>query len=273
VKPEPGVYSVNGLNGGSHAVRLEVVTESQGGPDSFGGFALPADGKILKPQKRVRQIEFIGDSHTVGYGNTSQTRECSKDDVWKTTDNSQAFGALTAKHYNADYQINAISGHGIVRNYNGFAGDPVPVAYPYVLFDKRDRYEDRSWQPQIIVIALGTNDFSTPLNAGERWKSREELHADYEKTYTQFVQSLRKDYPRAYFLLWATDAANGEIQSEVKKVVHQLTAASETKVAFTPVNGLSMSACNWHPSIADDQLIAGKLMEFIDANPKLWQGR
>jgi len=273
VKPEPGVYSVSGLSDGSHSVRLEVVSESQGGPDGFGGFALPASGKILKPKKRRRQIEFIGDSHTVGYGNTSQTRECPNDGVWRTTDNSQAFGALTAKHYNADYQINAISGRGIVRNYNGFVGDPVPVAYPYVLFDKKDRYEDRSWQPQIIVIALGANDFSTPLNAGERWKSREELHTDYEKTYTQFVQSLRKDHPHAYFLLWATDAANGEIQSEVKKVVSQLAATGETRVALIPVNGLSMNACDWHPSIADDQRIAGKLMEFIDANPKLWQGK
>src|SRR6185312_14756892 len=108
------------------------------------------------------QIEFIGDSHTVGYGNTSRTRECTQDDVWKTTDNSQSFGPLIAGHYAADYQINAISGRGIVRNYNGTPGDTLPVAYPYVLFDKKEEYSDPHWKPQIIVISLGTNDFSTP---------------------------------------------------------------------------------------------------------------
>jgi hypothetical protein len=36
-----------------------------------------------------------------------------------TTDNSQAFGPKVAKHYAADYQVNAISGRGIVRNFNG----------------------------------------------------------------------------------------------------------------------------------------------------------
>ena len=109
---------------------------------------------------RVR-IEFIGDSHTVGYGNTSATRNCSEDDVWKTTDDSQAFGAKMARHYGADYQVGAISGRGIVRNYDGSGGDPLPEAYPYVLLDHSARYENRAWQPQVIVIALGTNDFST----------------------------------------------------------------------------------------------------------------
>jgi Carbohydrate esterase 2 N-terminal/GDSL-like Lipase/Acylhydrolase len=273
VRPDPGMYRISGLSDGVHAVRIEVVTESQAGPDTFGGFALLPSASPLPAPHRSRQIEFIGDSHTVGYGNMSLSRQCSADEIWATTDNSQAFGPVTAKHYKADYQINAISGHGVVRNYNGSPGDPMPVAYPYVLFDKMNRYEDQSWHPQIVVSALGTNDFSTALNPGEKWKSRDELHADYEATYVHFLHSLRVRYPDAFFILWATDAANGEISAEVEKVVLKLKAERETRVAFIPVKDLSMTGCDWHPSIADDKIISGLLIDFIDKHPEIWRGK
>jgi len=272
-KPEPGVYRISGLTDGAHVARIEVVTESQAGPNSFSGFSLPPSSSPLPAPHETRQIEFIGDSHTVGYGNISTKRECTEDEVWETTDNSLAYGPLTAKHYRADYQINAISGRGVVRNYNGSPGDPLPVAYPYVLFDRHDLYEDSSWNPQIVVLALGTNDFSTELNPGEHWKSRDQLHADYEATYVAFLQKLRTRYPRAFFILWNTDGADGEIQAEAQRVSRQLNAAGDTRVAFIPVNGLAKSACHSHPSTEDDKIVAGRLIDFIDQRPQLWQSR
>jgi hypothetical protein len=160
VKPARGLYLVDGLSNGRHTVRIEAITESQAGPNEFDGFALASGSKSSPMTPRDRQIEFIGDSHTVGYGDTSPSRDCTSDQVWATTDSSQAFGPKVAKHYGADYQINAISGRGIVRNYNGSPGDPLPAAYPFALFEHSARYADNGWHPQIIVIALGTNDFS-----------------------------------------------------------------------------------------------------------------
>ena len=273
IKPEPGIYRISGLAAAAHTVRIEVVTESQSAPETFDGFALSRPATALPAPRHERQIEFIGDSHTVGYGNSSGKRQCSPDEIWATTDNSQAFGPLTAMHYHADYQVNAISGRGIVRNYNGFPADTLPQAYPYVLFDKRNAYRDGAWRPQVIVIALGENDFSTPLNPGERWKTRDELHADYEATYAKFLADLRSHDPGAFFILWATDAAGGEIQTEVQRVIAQRNADGDNRIAFIPVNGLSMSACDWHPSVADDELISGKLRDFLDSHPELWPGK
>ena len=272
-KPEPGMYRVSGLTNDAHNVRIEVVTESQAEPNSFGGISLPPSSSPLSAPHEQRQIEFIGDSHTVGYGNTSTKHECTEEEVWENTDNSLAYGPLTAGHYDADYQINAISGRGVVRNYNGGVGDTLPVAYPYVLFDKQTLNADSSWDPEIVVLALGTNDFSTKLNPGEKWKTRDELHADYEATYVAFLKKLRSRYPHAFFILWATDAADGEIQAEAQKVSRQMQAGGENRVAFIAVNGLAMSGCHWHPSTEDDKVIAGKLMEFIDQHPQVWQRR
>ena len=213
---------------------------------------------------RGRQIEFIGDSHTVGYGNTSKTRDCSADEVWATTDSSQSYGPRIARHYDADYQVNAISGRGIVRNYGGSAGDPLPVAYPFALFDRAARYESKAWTPQVIVVALGTNDFSTPLNANEKWKSRDELHADYEATYLKFVEDLRARNRNAFIVLWATDMAAHEIAQEAAKVAAGLQAKGDARVAFVPIEGLELTGCNWHPSLADHAAVADRLIRFID---------
>jgi lysophospholipase L1-like esterase len=268
-KPAPGVYRLSGLTPATHTVRLSVISESQSAPDTFSGFALPPTATALPSTPHARQIEFIGDSYTVGYGNTSPTRSCPGGLVWSTTDNTKAFGPLTALHYNADYQINAISGHGIVRNYNGFVGDPVPVAYPFILFDKKVPYHDPTWQPQIIVLALGTNDFSTPLNPGERWKTRDALHADYETTYVRFLQTLRAQHPKAFLILWAT--GDPEIQTETSNVVQKMKTSGETRIAYLPIDNLQKTGCDGHPSTADDALISQKLINLIDQTPAIWQ--
>jgi len=271
VKPAAGFYRVSGLAAGDHRLRVQVVSESQKEPTSFGGFYAPPGTKLLPPARPVRQIEFIGDSHTVGYGNSAGKRDCSQDEVWATTDTSRGIAGLTASHYGAAYQVNAISGRGIVRNYNGFAADPLPQAYPYVLFDKAGRYRDATWQPQLIVIALGTNDFSTPLNSGEKWKTRDQLHADYEQTYARFVRDLRARNRGAFFLLWATDMADGEIAAEVGKVARALQQSGERRIAFVPITGLRFGGCHFHPDLADDKKISAALAAVIDKHPELWR--
>lgn len=265
-KPSAGVYEVEGLTHGAHAISVEVATESQDAPDTFGGFAIPDGEEALTPALRHRQIEFIGDSHTVGYGNLSPARNCTRAQVWSDTDDTRAFGAITARHYNADYQVNAISGRGVVRNYDGFRADTLPQAYPFVLFDKKQPYSDPAWKPQVLVIALGTNDFSTALKPGEPWRTRDQLHADFETTYVRFLEQLRAKNPTAYIIVWATDMADGEIEAEAQKVVQLVKQRGDAHITFLPINGLQFTACDSHPSLTDDQVIADKLTHLIDAD-------
>jgi lysophospholipase L1-like esterase len=273
VKPEAGVYEVDGLSDGEHRIDVLVATESQAGANTFGGFAIAAGEKALRPARRRRQMEFIGDSYTVGYGDLSDSRKCTKAQVWSDTDDTKAFGPMTAEHYDADYEINAISGRGVVRNYDGIKADTLPEAYPYVLFGKKQAYKDRAWKPQVLVVGLGTNDFSTPLNAGERWKTRDELHADYEATYVKFLKKLRAENPNAYIIVWAADVFQGEVEAEAQKVVAQLKKQGEERITFLAINGLSFSACDSHPSVADQRAISDKLEKRIDAEKQVWRER
>lgn len=271
VRPTPGRYRVAAPSAGQHRIRVDVVSESQAGPTAFGGLYAPAGTMPLPaPAAPRRAIEFIGDSHTVGYGNTSASRDCSEQQVWETTDTSQGIAGQLSRRYGTAYRVNAISGRGIVRNYGGFVAPTVPDAYPYALFDGKTPANDAGWQPQVIVIALGTNDFTTPLKPEERWKTRDALQADYEARYVRFVQDLRRRNPRAFFVLWATDLAEGEIAREVAKVGDRLRAGGETRFAVVPVTNLGFGGCHFHPNVADDTKIADAIGKVIDGRKGVW---
>jgi lysophospholipase L1-like esterase len=270
VKPAPGLYRLGGLGPGRHTLRVQIASESQAGPTDFGGFYAPPGVAPAPFARPSRQIEFIGDSLTVGYGNLSPTRQCSEADVWLTTDTTRGIAPLTAARFGADYQVNAISGRGIIRNYAGFRADPLPQAYPFLLFDKRTRAADPRWRPRFIVIALGANDFSTPPNATEKWKSDAELRADFEATYVRFVSGLRQHYPRARFVLWATEETGGKVLAEARKVAARLAAAGETRLDVVPITGLARTGCNSHPSLGDDAAIAAALARAIGRHPEAW---
>ncbi|MEA3048475.1 MAG: hypothetical protein QOG84_311 [Sphingomonadales bacterium] len=270
VRPAAGLYRIGRIGRGRHRVRVQLVTESQCGTTRFGGFYASAGIRAAPLASARTAVEFIGDSHTVGYGNASPKRECTREEVWATTDATRAVPALLARRYGADVQVDAISGRGIVRNYGGAAADTLPQAYPYALLDNRYAWGNTGWRPQLIVVALGTNDFSTPLHAGEKWTDREALRADFEARYLRFLQSLRATNPGAFLLIWIADTGDGEIAREAGRVASRMAEAGERRIAFVAIAGLALTGCDWHPSPADDRRIATALAGAIDARRDVW---
>jgi lysophospholipase L1-like esterase len=245
---------------GEHVVRLEKMTESQTGGGTFFGFFPVAGDEVLAASPRRRQIEFIGDSYTVGYGNLSRTRQCSRDEVHDSTDTQQAFGPLVASRFDADYRVNAYSGFGIVRNYAGGArGLSLPVIYPRLRPDDAAHVEGDSgrWRPQLIVINLGTNDFSTPVKAEEGWPDRAALERDYRARYAEFVRRLHARQPQARFLLMGSDM----FYAQVRQVAAQLAGEMPGQLSTLRFGDLDYRGCDFHPSLADDR----KLADLIEA--------
>ncbi len=274
VRPAPGLYRIAAPGSGRHRIRIDVVSESQSGPTILGGlFAPPGTRPLPAPKPRARQIELIGDSHTVGYGNTAATRDCTTDQVWRTTDTARGPAGVLADRYGADYQVDAISGRGVVRNYDGADGLTVPRAYPYALLGGATPDRTQGWHPQLVVVALGTNDFTTALKLGERWPTQQALHADYERSYVAFVQALRRRHPQAFIVLWATDLAEGEIGREVQHVHDQLVQSGERNIAYVLLTGLRFAGCHAHPNLADDRAIGDAIARVVDARADIWTRR
>lgn len=245
---------------GEHVVRLDKLTESQSGSARFEGFFVGPSGKALPAPARPRRIEFIGDSHTVGYGVRSASRDCTQSQVHDLTDTSLAFGPILAGRLNADYRIEAFSGRGVVRNYDGVAaGEPLPALFPRLIpgQDQPRIAANDPWKPDTVVIGLGTNDFSTPLHAGEPWADEVALRKDYRDRYVAFIQGLKASRPNARFFLIAGDT----FADDVAEVAGR---AGATPVRITDMD---RGACHWHPSVADQKMMADRLEAAIKSSP------
>jgi len=268
IQPGAASLTIAGLTPGDHVVRLEKVTESQTGGSRFVGF-YPAGGStpLPAPPARARQIEFIGDSYTVGYGNTARGTNCTRPEVHDLTDSQQAFGPTLARAVGADYRVNAYSGFGIVRNYGGSAaGQSMVLLYPRLKPDDTDHLDTDpgQWRPQVIVINLGTNDFSTPVHAGEKWADKDALAADYRTKYAGFARMLMAKQPQAHLILMGSDAFYDQVQ--------QIAAMLPRPVATLHFSGLEMTGCDYHPSLKDDRTLAGSLQALLDQHPDYWNG-
>lgn len=257
LKPGAPTVAVKGLPQGEHVARLEKLTESQSGGAVFGGFSVA--GVPLPTPARARSIEFIGDSHSVGYGDTSPTRTCTEQEVHDTTDTQQAFGPLVAKRLKAEYRVNAYSGAGVVRNYNGVAPEQnLPILYArQIPGEPGTPANDAGWHPQFIVVKLGANDFSTPLHAGEKWADQAALHADYTRSYSAFLARLIAAQPQAHFVLVANDPYWDDVQAVAKQ-----SGRADVKVVRTIE--MEVTGCNWHPSLKDHRGLADLVQHAIE---------
>jgi len=247
---------IEGLPDGEHSFRLEKLAETQFDYSRLIGF-YPINGarRLPAPQGKARQIEFIGDSWSVGWGNTAPGRTCTAEDVHNTTDTQQAYGARIARHFDADYRVNAYSGFGIVRNYGGSSpGMNLPAIYPRLIPSAPAPVETSTgdWHPQIIVINLGTNDFSTPVHAGEAWPDDKALRAAYRARYIDFAKGVIANKPDARLILMGSD----NFIADVDQVAAALRETAPGRVSTIHMTSLELTGCDWHPSLKDDQHLA-----------------
>jgi lysophospholipase L1-like esterase len=270
VKPGRTTYWVRNLSDAEHRVRLVKRSESPWAAGEFGGFT----GTVLpKPAARARQIEFIGDSLTAGYGNLSTTRDCSANGgVDRNTNADLSFGALTARTLNADYQINAFSGRGMVRNYGG--GEPGTSYRTYydraLLNVAGDVWQNPgTWRPQLVVVGLGTNDFSTALKPGEQWPDQLSLVAAYKSAYQGFLDKLRVRYGSGTTILVSVPEASGTFADAARQIVQE---RGDSRVRYWNYAdpALDRLGCDWHFSQHDHRLISGLLNDYIARAGLAW---
>ncbi len=295
-RPGEAIFDVTGLSFAEHEVRLERLSEDLTTGGAFSGFFIPTGtlwtGVLTPPPEphrtgtplpppamRPHRVEFIGDSYLTGYGVHSPKHECTPEELHANTDTQVAWGALIARHYDADYQINATSGIGMVRNYDGSAGALMPERYASDLMSTkvnihayRTRMDDSilQWQPQVIVIGLGDNDFATPVKPGEKWADQAALRGDFITTYLAFLKNLRARNPHAMIILM--DYGEPELIPDIQAIAAMSKARGDDRViAWSAGTGFEQSGCDWHLSPNDHQRIAAGIEAVIDAQPDVWK--
>ena len=239
------VSLASGLASGTHDIVIWRNTEaSPGGTTTFGGLtALGSGGALLPPDSApARRIEMVGDSLSVGAGVLGDATCTGGIDAY--TDNYLAYGSVAARAVSADVVTIAYSGIGVYRNY----GETTPTAtsltmpkrYPYALPDTV-LWNFALYQPQVVVINLGTNDFGSG-----------DPGTPYETAYVSFVESIRQEYADAYFIL--IDMYGGTRLTRLNDILASLKAGGETMVEVLSLDSVQNNlGCNQHPNVAGQQ--------------------
>ena len=252
------ISTPSGLPRGTHTVVLRKRSEALYGSIFIGD--VTTDGTLSASVAPTHQIEVIGDSISVGYG-LDGVNPCSNSAA--VEDNPLTYEALAANALNADYNVIAWSGKGIVRNYADDGQALMPELWTrYGANDADNSYTfPATWNPQAVVINLGTNDFGY-LN------TRQPLDVTaYTNAMVSFVKTVQKRYPNANFFLMtspmlsdtyptAADAQKTTQTNALNAAIKQIGAKAH--LVDWPTQGADVG-CDYHPNAAT-QAAEGKVL-------------
>ncbi|WCR09513.1 lipase [Paracoccus stylophorae] len=256
-----GMLRIGGLAPGRHQIRLEKLSESAQ-IARFDGFFLPAGADPLPPPDRAPLIEFVGDSDTVGYGNTAPGRDCTPEQQYLATDTSMAYGPMAARALDADYRIVAASGIGLVRNLGGDHGPAMQDLYDRTI---PSRPGTAPQQPaDVIVIAVGSNDFAERPDLKEGHQNLMRQQRIFASRLLRFMRARRAEAPSARIVLLVF-GEYGRNLVEAHEEARDAFAADGDRADLLILPELARTACHWHPSLNDHQIIAGMLTDLLQS--------
>jgi lysophospholipase L1-like esterase len=235
-----------GLAAGNHDVVVWRSTEvfDTGITEFIAINGFGAGGALLPPAPAPeRRIEVIGDSISVGAGLEGGATNCAANK--NSTDNYYAYGSVAARAVKADVVTIAYSGIGVYRSYG--ASDPtMPARYDRTIPTEEAGWDFSAYQPHVVVINLGTNDFG----AGDPG-------AAFVTAYVNFAKHVRSKYPDAYFILIAMYSNQ---ESAVNQVLTNLKNGGETKIELLRFSSIQNNkGCAQHPDKSAQQAM-GELL-------------
>lgn len=206
-----------------HIVEVRKRTNARSSTAGLSRLVL-MDGKVLEPEKpKERLIEFVGDSLTVGYmaakdGKTATAWSTMTEDVTGT------YCPQVAKAFDAEYQVVAISGRGVVRNNGGDAKIVFPEIYKMLdIYNNPDKEYDFATQPDVIVINLGSNDESA--------SNKDLSPKTFQKGMKAFLEQVRASNPNAQ-ILCAYGMVRTGLSKNIEQAVNELRDAGDQNIHY-----------------------------------------
>ena len=273
----------------NHVKVVKEVQAMPGDPEAYLAiYALYGDGEFCELPEPSCKIEFIGDSITSGEGSIGSTVKQDWVAMWFST--GQAYPYLVSEALGAECRVISQSGYGVYCAYDNNLDHVIPRYYEQVcgvLEGRRNRklgtgdaYDFSEWQPDYVVINLGTNDggaFHNPEWCDETTGRKNKMYngADglpaaeclkkVEGAVTGFLKTVRKNNPQAY-ILWAYGMMGTVVESAVKSGIaaycEETGDTSVRYIALEEITGEQIGA-RFHPGIYGHKRTAEQICHVI----------
>ena len=236
------------------------------------GMVVSTSSTTESTAKTPLKLEFIGDSITCGYGIEGVWEKDTFTTQQERPDKAYAF--LTAKALGAEVQLCSWSGIGLISNYV----DPETVNLPdtHWLMQANWPYTDKwlslrlglepevwdgsRYEPDIVVIHLGTNDIS--------WvRGMEERRLEYTAQLRQLIEAVHRRSPKAKIVCCLGimgEALNDSVKEAVELFKKDFPKVCAEFLPFTQQLEADGIGADWHPSALTHKKAAEKLISLID---------
>ena len=244
---ENKVLLAEGLSAGKHT--FAIYRQSEHSYGEVGVCALSYEGELLaKPADKDLYIEYIGDSISCGYGNLGNASQGDGSALW--SDGTQAYTFLTSQALNADWSTVSWSGLGCKYGYSSTTMQDVYPAQRYN-YDQKTQY-DFAKEPDIVVLALGTNDNSIQTNSSLKRAGLVEM-----------LQLVRAKNPNAP-IVWIHGMMTTGVSSMIEEIVAEFGGAEAGYYACRLTQNNAGGGA--HPNLAGQQKFADELVAFLETN-------
>lgn len=188
-------------------VSIQVIKLSECAMSTVGISGIDADTSdgIHPIPAKAQKIEIIGDSITCGYGVDREDPETLFETA--TEDVTRAYSYKIAKAMDADYSFVSYSGYGLI---SGYTNTDIPqkdelvsdyyekIGFSYAKPEGTIELAQQMWdfskfQPQTVIINLGTNDDSYCQDHIDRQE-------EFRDLYVEFLKVVRRHNPKARIL-------------------------------------------------------------------------
>lgn len=248
-----------------HTVRIFKATEAANGQVVVTG--IEAHALLSLPAATHKKIEFIGNSITCGMANDTKDIPCGKGRWYDQHNAYWAYGPRVARALQTDFMLSSVSGIGIYRNWNS-DGPVMPQVYEsaFLSVDSSVKWHFDRYVPDVVSIALGTNDFSDGDGIKERLPFDS---AAFIEQYVRFIGRLYSLYPHSQFVLLNSPMVPGSkgvlLDTCLNSIAAQIALAFPARkpVAVFHFKPMSPKGCSSHPDIDDHAIMANELIPFF----------
>ena len=246
------------------------------------------DGKFYQVPERRLKIEFIGDSITSGEGAIGAKEE--EDWIPMFFSSIRNYAYMTAEQLQAEYRVFSQSGWGVHNTWDNNLNGAIPKYYKEICSlmpgDENERlggkqlHDFSAWQPDVIVINLGTNDASSfdqpewvDEITGKRHKMRRNENGTYHKKDIEkfenagkaFLHMLRECNPKAR-IVWCYGMLGLDFAQPIQNAVSSyINETADEKVSYLELAGTNDTTvgARCHPGYLCHQQAAETLVSYL----------